>query len=124
MRNGQTACKGFDQGFIRSYTIAVGCDTRRAIKLFEKCVPSRGDENVRPLHINQEGKGHIFCCNNPVINCCSRLYIFRFNEKKIEDMDTAPQPEGVQTAPVAEPDTVYLPQSNLRRLRRPCKTSR
>ncbi len=102
------------KGFIRSYTIAVGCDTRRAIKLFEKCVPSRGDENVRPLaHKPKKEKGIYFVVIILLLIVAAGLYIFRFNEKKIEDMDTAPQPEGVQTAPVAEPDTVYLPQSNL-----------
>ena len=37
----------FIKGFIRSYTISIGCDTQKALRLFDKSVPSRG-ENYPP----------------------------------------------------------------------------
>ncbi|MBN1904183.1 MAG: DUF4115 domain-containing protein [Deltaproteobacteria bacterium] len=96
------------KGFIRSYTIAVGCDTRKAIKLFEKCVPQRGEENVRPLaHKTKKGKG-IYYVIILLLLLAAVLYLLSLHGK-MDNVDTAPQPESEQPATVTEPDTGYLP---------------
>ena len=39
----------FIKGFIRSYTISIGYDTKKALKLFDKSLPSRNNDSPVPL---------------------------------------------------------------------------
>ncbi|NLD35851.1 MAG: DUF4115 domain-containing protein [Desulfatiglans sp.] len=98
------------KGFIRSYTIAVGCDTRKAIRLFEKCVPSGGEENVRPL-IRKKKKGKtIYYVITLLLLLAAVIYYLNLYGRIVVG-DKTHQPENEQEAHVTETDTGYSPQT-------------
>ncbi len=94
----------FIKGFIRSYTVAIGYDTRKALKLFDKCMPSKGEESPKPLmHKTKGGKG-IYYIIVLLLLIAAAIYLLRMHFKVDNAVDT-PQPASepaAVTEPVAE----------------------
>jgi cytoskeleton protein RodZ len=94
----------FIKGFIRSYTISIGYDTKRALRLFDKSVPSRGEESPVPLTVRNKKSRAMYYVVPVLLILAAALYLFTVREKtdnNVEplktDSEMSPQPSDVGT---------------------------
>ncbi|NLA75996.1 MAG: helix-turn-helix domain-containing protein, partial [Deltaproteobacteria bacterium] len=97
----------FIKGFIRSYTNAIGYDTIKALRLFDKTVPLRGEERPRPLRRNVKKVNSLYYIIALLLLIAAAVYIYRVHL----EIDTlkAPRPAGELSA-VTEEATEAQPE--------------
>jgi cytoskeleton protein RodZ len=94
----------FIKGFIRSYTIAIGYDTRKALRLFDRCMPSKGEESPKPLVRKAKGGKGIYYFIVLLLIIVAAIYFLKIHFKADNPVDapqSAIEPAAV-TAPAAE----------------------
>jgi cytoskeleton protein RodZ len=95
----------FIKGFIRSYTIAIGYDTRKALRLFDRCVPLKGGEdNPKPLMRRTKRGNGIYYTIALMLLIAAAIFLLQMYLKVDKPVD-APQSANetaAVTAPVAE----------------------
>lgn len=87
----------FIKGFIRSYTISIGYDTNKALRLFDKCVPSRGEDSPVPLTGNRKKSRAAYYAVPVLIILIVALYLFSTRDKT--DTDVEPLQAVSETTP-------------------------
>ena len=96
----------FIKGFIRSYTISIGYDTKEALRLFDKSAPSRDEDSPVPL-IHRSKKNRTMYYAVPVLIILAVL-VYLFTEKDKAENNIEPELAVSETSysytePVQEP---------------------
>jgi cytoskeleton protein RodZ len=95
----------FIKGFIRSYTIAIGYDTKKALRLFNKCMPLKGEDSPKTLtHRTKKGQG-IYYIIALLLLIAITIYFLR-NHLKSDNTSDSPQP-------VSEPSAITAPAAEV-----------
>ena len=71
----------FIKGFIRSYTISIGYDTNKALRLFDKSVPVRGEDYPAPLTATKKKNWTIYYVAPLLIILVIAVYLFAIRDK-------------------------------------------
>ena len=71
----------FIKGFIRSYTISIGYDTKKALRLFDKSAPSKGDDSPVPLADGRKKNRTMYYAVPILIILAAAVYLFITRDK-------------------------------------------
>ncbi|MBN2418883.1 MAG: DUF4115 domain-containing protein [Deltaproteobacteria bacterium] len=80
----------FIKGFIRSYAISIGYDTKVALRLFDKCMPSRGEDSPVPLTGNRKKSRTMYYAVPILIILAAAVYLFMGKDKVENDIEHTP----------------------------------
>lgn len=93
----------FVKGFIRSYTISIGYDTTKALRLFDKSVPTTRDEDTPvPLTARRKKSRGMYYVIPILIILVIAVYLFTVREKVEKDIEPI-QP--VSETPISPAET-------------------
>jgi len=103
----------FVKGFIRSYALAIGYDSKEALRLFEKNAPLVEEDKPKPLINAKKNKSRIKYLSIPlvVIIAITLYFVAGWDKKTVEEPEIAPAymgdepktPETTQPAKELEP---------------------
>ncbi len=79
----------FIKGFIRSYTISIGYDTKKALRLFDKNAPSRGEDSPVPLTGGRKKSRVMFYAVPILIILAVAVYLFTARDKVENGIETS-----------------------------------
>ncbi len=89
----------FIKGFIRSYTISVGYDTKKALRLFDKCSPAVSEDSPKTLTRKAKRSSGIYYVILLLLIIAAAIYVFKVRdrgENRVEEdpsvSDTLPSP--------------------------------
>lgn len=97
----------FIKGFIRSYTIAIGYDTKKALRLFDKSLPSRGEDSPVPLTGIRNKNRTLYYAVPILIILAVIVYLFVVKDKgenNIEPVPAVSETSADSTETVQEPE--------------------
>lgn len=77
----------FIKGFIRSYTISIGYDTKKALRLFDKSVPTRGEDSPVPLTGSKKKSWAMYYVVPVLIVMVIAVYLFAVRDKADNDIE-------------------------------------
>lgn len=93
----------FIKGFIRSYTISIGYDTKKALTLFDKSAPSGGEDSPVPLAAKKKKSWTMYYAVPILIILAIAIYLFTVMDK--DDNDIQPDHSVSETSlPPVETD--------------------
>ena len=93
----------FIKGFIRSYTISVEYDTKKALALFDKCSPPGGEESPKPLTRKTKRSNGIYYVILLLLIIAVAIYVFKVRDRDENKVEKAPSVSDTLPSPAVEP---------------------
>ncbi|MGD9157510.1 MAG: DUF4115 domain-containing protein [Desulfobacteraceae bacterium] len=78
----------FIKGFIRSYTISIGIDTQKALRLFDKSVPTRKEDAPVPLTGRKKKNKTMYYAFPVLIILAAAIYVFSVHDRAGNNMES------------------------------------
>ncbi len=108
----------FIKGFIRSYTISIGYDTKKALRLFDKSAPSKGEDSPVPLTCSRKKSRAVYYAIPILVILAVAAYLFTVKDKVEDDIqpaqavtETSVSPEETGPAGLPEQEQSIAPAS-------------
>ena len=99
----------FIKGFIRSYTIAVGYDTKKALTLFDKCSPPGGEDSPKPLTRKAKRSSGIYYVILLLLIIAAIIYVFKVRDRGENRVKEAQSVSDTLASPAVEPGSKEKP---------------